>query len=123
MQPKQITWIGFLIALSTLNISPKAIASQGYLDNFEQENSLEFRLGRIAENLQEREQELGNISDTDLEAINQENIVAGGWLKGYRRGFINGGGGGGFLNRRGWPDRGSFWNRRWPDGGGFLNRW
>lgn len=124
MQPKQITWIGFLIALSTLNISPKAIASQGNLDNFEQENSLEFRLGRIAENLQEREEKLADISDIDIEAISGENLVAGGWLKGYRRSFIDGGRhGGGFLNRRRWPDRGGFWNRRWPDGGGFLNRW
>jgi len=123
MQPKQITWIGFLVALSTLNISPKAIASNNNLENFNSENSLEFRLGRIAENLQEREQKLADISDVEIEAISNDNLIAGGWLKGYRGSFINNRGPGGFINRRGWPDRGGFWNRRWPDGGGFLNRW
>ncbi len=120
MQPKQITWIGFLVALSALNLPSKAIASNTNL--IDDQPAIENRLARIAENLKAREEELSNLSDSDLESTNPNNTIARGWLKGYRGGFVNGGGGG-FLNRRGWPDRGGFWNRRWPNGGGFLNRW
>ncbi len=121
MPPKQITWIGFLAVLSTLNLASQAVASNQNITS-KQPISIESRLNRIADNLQAREIKLNNLSDSDLEKIGDENIIAGGWLKGYRRGFVNGRGGG-FLNRRGWRDVGGFWNRRWPNGGGFLNRW
>lgn len=119
MQPKQITWIGFLVALSAFNLPSKALASQ--TNSLDEQPAIESRLARIAENLKAREEELANLSDSDLDSIIEDNFIVGSWIKGYRGGFINGRGGG-FLNRRGWPDRGGFWNRRWPDGGGFLNR-
>ena len=124
MQPKQITWISFLMALSALTIPTKAIAvNADSMVNNEPPN-IENRLARLGDNLRAREKELLDYSDSEFDSIPDNNIVVGQWLKGYRGGFINGGGGG-FLNRRRprWTDYGGFLNRRWPNGGGFLKRW
>ena len=124
MQPKQITWIGFLMALSALSIPTKTIAvSADSMVNNGQLN-IENRLARLADNLKAREKELSDYSDSEFDSILDNNMLVGQWLKGYRGGFVNTGGGG-FLNRHRprWTDYGGFLNRRWPNGGGFLKRW
>ncbi len=95
------TWLGFLVALSALSAAKPVDA----LQNPAPDTVLEARLARIAATLKLREQQSSN---TTVE--NPETELAS-WLKGRRRGFLNGDGGS-FLNRR----------RRWRDGGGFLNR-
>ena len=112
MKPSKITWISFLVTLSALTIPNKAIAhNQKQVANESQ--AIENRLTKIAKALQAKEKQLSVDTEKPIE-------VAGGWVKGSRRGFVNKTGGGGFANRSG---GGGFVNRRgWSDRGGFLNR-
>ena len=107
MKLTKITWISFIVALSTLNLPAKAKSHQ--VDPISPENSqlLENRLAKIAATLKERENQIPESS-----ILKKTIELAGGWVKGRRGGFANGPGGG-FLNRRGWTDGGGFLNRRY----------
>jgi rSAM-associated Gly-rich repeat protein len=112
------SWVGFLIALSALNIPvTEAASSPNGVNTNTPSSPLEIRLSRIVAALKERENYL---SESDLNQPNSE--IALGW--------INGRGGRGFVNARrgGWGDgyRGGFaninpWRNGWRDGGGFYN--
>ncbi len=111
----QITFVGFLLAVSTLSMST-AEASDKMPVNSDASGNIEYRLSRITKAIQERGIETSNTLD-----IERENSIArgflnrgggGGFANGYRGGFGNRSGGGGFVNRS-----------RWRDGGGFFNRY
>lgn len=121
MEPTKITWISFLVTLSALTIPTKTIAHNNNNPVSENQSpAIESRLSKIAKTLKERESQFLESSDTQENFDSPENIDLAGWIKGYRGGFVNRGGGG-FLNRRRWGDGGGFFNRR-GGGGGFLNR-
>lgn len=118
MKITNLTWLGFLITLSSFCVTPKSFAIN---PDIKSSDNIESRLNRICKALKAREEELPiNIQNT----LNQE-ILLGGFINGgagWRNGggFLNNRGGGGFLNNRG---GGGFLNNRgWGDGGGFLNR-
>ncbi len=91
MKNKTLTWITFLATLSTLTIPVKTLAENDNYSQLNSESNLENRLNRLSNSLKAREKELINNSDLD---INNENpLLAGGWLKGPRRGFVDGRGG------------------------------
>ena len=106
MKSTKITWISFIVTLASLNFPVKTQAHQAETLPTETPQILESRLNRIATTLKARENQIPESS-----TLKKTVEIAGGWLKGYRRGFVNGGGGG-FLNRRGWGDGGGFLNRR-----------
>ena len=101
MKVTKSTWISFLVTLSALNFGTEAVASQSDKVTSPTPQSLESRLDRIAATLKERENQLSE------ESVAKPTEIAGGWVKGRRRSFVNGRGGG-FLNRRRWRDRGGF---------------
>ena len=106
MKSTKITWISFIVALATLNLPIKTQAHQAEPLPTQTPQMLESRLARIATTLKERETQVPASS-----SLKKTIEIAGGWLKGRRRSFINGRRGG-FLNRRGWRDYGGFLNRR-----------
>ncbi|BAQ66839.1 GrrA/OscA1 family cyclophane-containing rSAM-modified RiPP [Geminocystis sp. NIES-3709] len=136
MNIKNLTWLGFFLALSSFTIVPKVMAIDiNNTDNSGKElNNIENRLIRISESLKAREKELSE-SEFDLEQLNE--ILLGRFINGGRnwlntpsvsfrnnRGpgaFVNSNRGGSgflnqprnFLNSRGWRDGGGFWNRGW----------
>ena len=122
------SWVGFLLALSTLNI-PIANATE----NIPLQPTIENRLNRITVTIKQKEEQLQNSSD-----VEPEHIALGwadgkgrgwvdtrrgrGWGDGKKRGWVN-------ANRGGWKDGkgGSFanvnpWRNGWSDGGSFYNR-
>ena len=123
-------WASFLIALSAFNLPvDAAIAPDPSLAPTAQtQSSIENRLIRISATLKSKESQLPDqASETPV-----GNLLALGW--------VNGRGGGGFVNRNsgggwrnGWRDGGGFLNRSWPNGGwgngggwrngGFFNRY
>ncbi|MGK7941935.1 MAG: GrrA/OscA1 family cyclophane-containing rSAM-modified RiPP [Crocosphaera sp.] len=105
MKSTKITWISFIVTLASLNFPVKTQAHQAETVPTETSQILESRLSRIATTLKARENQIPESSTL------KKTVEIAGWLKGYRGGFINGGGGG-FLNRRGWGDGGGFLNRR-----------
>ena len=105
MKSTKITWVSFIVALATLNFPIKTQAHQAEPSSTQTPQMFESRLATIANTLKERESQIPASS-----TLKKTLEIAGGWLKTYRGGFINGPGGG-FVNRR-----------RWRDGGGFLNR-
>ncbi|MGD1806698.1 GrrA/OscA1 family cyclophane-containing rSAM-modified RiPP [Dapis sp. BLCC M126] len=122
------SWVGFLLALSTLNI-PIANA----IENNSLQLTVENRLNRITAAIKQKEEQLQNSSDFEPERI------ALGWGDGKNRGWVDtrrgrGWGDGknrGWVNARrgGWKDGkgGSFanvnpWRNGWGDRGGFYNR-
>ncbi len=111
MKHQKITWIAFLATLSALTIPSKTLAENDNYSQFNRESNLENRLNRISNSLKAREKELTENSQVNITTENP--LLAGGWVKGYRRGFVNNSGGGGFINRRGWGDGGGFLNRRY----------
>ena len=123
MKYKNLTWISFLVTLSTLTLPAKSIATDNHSVSSLESSNIENRLTKIAKTLKERESQLIESADS-AEIVNPpEEIETAGWIKGYRGGFVNNPYGGGFLNRRRWRDGGSFLNRSpWRNGGGFLNR-
>ena len=106
MKVIKATWIGFIVTLSALNFPDRALATQSKPVEDRAFQSLESRLHKIAVTLKEREKQL------DDGSIVKPPIEIAGWLKGRRGGFLNRRGGGGFLNRRRWTDRGGFYNYR-----------
>ena len=106
MKLTKITWISFIVALATLNHNAKTKAHQA--DSIPTTNTqmLESRLAKIAATLKERKNTIPASSTL------KKTLEIAGWLKGRRGGFADGGGGG-FLNRRGWGDGGGFLNRRY----------
>ena len=79
----------------------------------DQPQAIESRLSKIAKTLKERAAKLLESSDTEaiIDLPEDIDLAGAGWIKGYRGGFVNRGGGS-FLNRRGCRDRGGFFNRR-----------
>ena len=106
------TWLGFIVALTALNVTKPAEAYQKPVPDLSN-TTLESRLSRISATLRQREQQL-----PDLSTVDPPDTEVASWLRGRRGGWVNGGRGS-FLNRRRWSDRGGFLNR---GGGGFLNR-
>ena len=106
MKLTKITWISFIVALTTLNLPIKTKAHQADSLPTPNPQMLESRLAKIAATLKERESQIPASS-----TLKKTLEIAGGWGKFPRGGFINGDRGG-FVNRRGWSDH-----------GGFLNRW
>jgi rSAM-associated Gly-rich repeat protein len=110
----KISLMSLLLALSALH-SPAGNATPPPTQLSPQE-----RAARIIAALQER------IADKPESVKISTDILARGWGKTSRGGFVNSGRGG-FLNsrpwRNGWFDGGGFLNRRPWRNGGFLNRW
>ena len=139
------SWLGFLLALSTLNI-PIANATE----NIPLQPTIENRLNRITETIKQKEAQLQDTSniEPDRLAIGWRDGKKGrGWVNIGRSGWRNGRSGRGWVNlsrprwgdgrrggwvngRRGtWVDGrgGSFananpWRNGWSDRGGFYNR-
>lgn len=134
MKITNLTWLGFLMTLSSLAIAPNktlAVNTDNISNSGEMSENIESRLNRISEALKAREKDLPE--DTQIENYPDEEILLGqsflnsgrgGWGNGgrnWRNGgsFLNNNRGGGFvnqprnfLNNRGWGDGGGFWNRR-----------
>lgn len=121
MKATKFTWIGLLATLSSLTIATKTVATETNSVSDNKSQAIENRLSRIAKTLKQQENEILESSDSNILEKPQISQEIAGWLKTSRGGFINGRGGG-FANRRRWPDGGGFLNRRWPNGRGFLNR-
>jgi rSAM-associated Gly-rich repeat protein len=139
------SWLGFLLALSTLNI-PIANATE----NIPLQPTVENRLNRITAAIKEKEEQLQDTSNIEPDPLaigwrdgkkgrGWVNIGRSGWRNGRKgRGWVNisrprwgDGRRGGWLNGRrgGWVDGrgGSFvnanpWRNGWSDRGGFYNR-
>ncbi len=134
----KITFVGFLLAVSTLSVSATT-ASPQMPENCETSGSIEYRLSRITKAIQQRGVQPINSSEIDIDnSITQRFANRGGGRGGFVNrggGFANRGGGGGFVNRGGgFANRGGgggfvnrgggFVNRNsWPNGGAFYNRY
>jgi len=121
------SWVGFLLALSTLNI-PTANATE----NNPLQPTVENRLNRITTAIKQKEEKLQNTSNIELDRIAlgwadgkgrswADTRKGRGWGDGKNRNWVNG-------NRVNWKDGngGSFaninpWRNGWSDGGGFYN--
>ena len=121
MKITNLTWLGFLMTLSSLTIASKTLAinPNNISNSVDISENIETRLNRISEALKAREKDLPE--ESNLENLLKNEILVGGFINGGRgwvngggggRGFLNSGGRGGFLNNRGWGDGGGFWNRR-----------
>ncbi|MEA5536344.1 GrrA/OscA1 family cyclophane-containing rSAM-modified RiPP [Crocosphaera sp. XPORK-15E] len=116
----KITCVGFLLAVSTLTASVTQANSTLPNANL----TIESRLSRLTEAMQERGIELSDENQADdLMARGWGDGRGGTWVDTNRGGFANRNGGGSFINRNPWGDRGSFFNRRPWGNGGFINRW
>ena len=103
----QMGWASFLVALSAFS-SPvdAAIApSINQTATTQTQSSIEGRLTRISATLKAKESQLPN----NASKVPGNGDIAIGW--------VNGRGGGSFVNRRG----GGGWGNGWRDGGGFFN--
>jgi rSAM-associated Gly-rich repeat protein len=104
----QMGWASFLVALSAFSspvdaaIAPKASPTA---TTQTQSSSIENRLTRISASLKAKEGQLPN----NASEVPGNGDIAIGW--------VNGRGGGSFVNRRG----GGGWGNGWRDGGGFFN--
>ncbi|MGK7957806.1 MAG: GrrA/OscA1 family cyclophane-containing rSAM-modified RiPP [Crocosphaera sp.] len=124
----KITCVGFILAISTLTAS--IAKSHGTLSD--KDLTIENRLSRLTEAMQERGIDISDEISEDLIARGWGNGPRGSWGNGYRGGFANRHGGGGFVNRSPWRNGGGFYNRYngggfvnrggWRNGGGFVNR-
>ena len=112
----KITCVGFILAVSTLTTS----VAKSY-DNLSNENlTIENRLSRLTEVMQESGIDISDEKNEDLMARGWGNGRRGSWGNTNRGGFGNRHGGGGFVNRSPWRNSGGFYNRY--GGGGFVNR-
>jgi rSAM-associated Gly-rich repeat protein len=119
----QVSFVGFLLAVSTLNVSTVNATTQSPLPETNT-LSIENRLSRISKAIQER-----NIQDSETTQPQELPYLISGFGNargggGFANragggGFGNVGGGGGFVNAGG---GGGFLNNRWSDGGSFFNR-
>ena len=102
----QMGWASFLVALSAFHLPVDAAIATLASETPQTQSSIEGRLTRISATLKSKESQLPDeASETPV-----ENPIALGW--------VNGRGGGSFVNRSG----GGGWRNGWRDGGGFLNR-
>ena len=112
----KITFVGFLLTVSTLSVSA-ATASSQVPEPCETSRSIEYRLSRITKAMQQVGGQLTNPSETDLDRLITRGFAnrgggGGGFVnRGGGGGFVNRGGGGGFVNRSSWPNGGAFYNR------------
>ncbi|HAC62580.1 MAG TPA: rSAM-associated Gly-rich repeat protein [Cyanothece sp. UBA12306] len=113
--PTKITFVGLLLAISTLSISAAKANAKMSTDS-DSVSDIEYRLSRITKAMQQREIESSN----NLNMKGEKNSIArgfanrsggGGFANGYRGGFANRGGGGGFVNRSPFRNGGGFYNR------------
>lgn len=110
----QMSWVGFLMALSAINLPANAaIAPQNDLNPISQtQSSIESRLTRISATLKTHKSQLPETSQTPI-----NNEIAGAWGNGNGRGFVN--------SRPRWGDggwrNGGWRNGGWRNGGGWLN--
>ncbi len=111
--------VGFLLALSTLSVSTAATASSLTAD-VETTHTIEARLSRLTGAIRQLETQL-----PEGVPLPEEVLMAGGFAKSPYRGgwtqvggggWINGSGGGTFVNAN--P-----WRNAWVNGGGFLKRY
>jgi rSAM-associated Gly-rich repeat protein len=108
----QISFVGFLLAVSTLSVSSVNANNQFSSAGYKSLN-VEQRLTRLTEAVKEKEVDVTNnpLTEEKTSPIAQwVNGRYGGWANGYRGGFVNRRYGGGFVNRR-WPNGGRFYNR------------
>jgi rSAM-associated Gly-rich repeat protein len=133
MKITNLTWLGFLMTLSSLSVIPKSLAVNS---DIKSSDNIESRLNRIGEALKAREEKLPE--DSDLKASTEEILMSLGWGNGRNGTFVNVNRPSNFWNNRGWRDGGFFNNRGgggfinqprnflnnrgWGDGGGFWNR-
>lgn len=133
MKITNLTWLGFLMTLSSLSVIPKSLAVN---PDIKSSDNIESRLNRIGEALKAREEELPE--NSDLKASTEEILMSLGWGNGRNGTFVNVNRPNNFWNNRGWRDGGFFNNRGggsfinqprnflnnrgWGDGGGFWNR-
>lgn len=143
------SFVGFLVALATLNgsaiaavdvpqnestVSPQSAESPTRFPALTS-SSIDHRLARLTAALRERAAQLPE-SAASPEASSPEDLMIAGWANGRGGAWVNTGRGGwadgrgnrGFVNvnpwRNGWGDRGGFFNHNpWRNGGGgWLNR-
>lgn len=131
MKTTNTTWMGFLLAISTVTYCGSANATTTDMVN-KSLNPVENRINRIAEVLKTREKQLESQFDSEnnLMSETENNLLAGGWINGGGRGgwidtdrgsFVNNRRG--WDNWRGWDDWGRWTNRSpWRNTSGFLNR-
>jgi rSAM-associated Gly-rich repeat protein len=103
----QMGWASFLVALSAFS-SPVDAVIAPLIDQTatpQTQSSIEGRLTRISASLKAKESQLPN----NASEVPGNGDIAIGW--------VNGRGGGSFVNRRG----GGGWGNGWRDGGGFFN--
>ncbi|MBL1208213.1 GrrA/OscA1 family cyclophane-containing rSAM-modified RiPP [Geminocystis sp. GBBB08] len=116
MNIKNLTWLGFLMMLSSLSMATTTLAIDTNVKSADVSKNIETRLNRISEALKTRQQNLSK----NIQNYPENEILLGGFINGgggWRNisgggGFINNRGGGGFINNRGWGDGGGFLNRR-----------
>ncbi len=102
----KITFMGLLLAVSTLNVSVVTANDQKPINN-KVSNDIEYRLSRITQAIEKR-----GIDKTNSLPPEAENLLTRGFAnRSGGGGFANRGGGGGFVNRSPWPNGGSFYNR------------
>ncbi|MGK7943552.1 MAG: GrrA/OscA1 family cyclophane-containing rSAM-modified RiPP [Microcystaceae cyanobacterium] len=108
----QMTFVGFLLAVSTLNVSV-AQASASISSPNPIEGNIEYRLSRLTNAMQKRGVHLSDSPEAEGQIARgfANRSGGGGFANGYRGGFANRSGGGGFVNRSPWRNGGSFYNR------------
>lgn len=131
MKTTNTTWMGFLLAVSTVTYCGSVNATNAEQVN-KSLNPIEDRINRIAEVLKTREKELQNPFDSEdnLTSETENTLLASGWRNGGGRGSWIDTNRGSFVNNRrgwdnwrGWDDWGRWTNRSpWSNTSGFLNR-
>ncbi|MBW4551272.1 MAG: rSAM-associated Gly-rich repeat protein [Aphanocapsa sp. GSE-SYN-MK-11-07L] len=123
--------VGFLLALSTLNL-PKAEAAASP-DELAAPQTVEARLSALTETLRQKEAQLDTVPPETLPSAIEDvmNLARVSWGNGNGRGAWRNGGfrNGGFRNgdwnnggfRNGGFRNGGWRNGGWRDGGGFVN--
>ncbi|MGK7933810.1 MAG: GrrA/OscA1 family cyclophane-containing rSAM-modified RiPP [Microcystaceae cyanobacterium] len=108
----QMTFVGFLLAVSTLSVSA-AQAHSLVLMKGETETNIEYRLSRLTNAMQQRGITQSNCLETEGQIVAgfANRSGGGGFVNRYRGGFANRSGGGGFVNRSPWRNGGGFYNR------------
>ncbi len=117
--PTKVTFVGFLLAVSTLSVSAAKVNAE-ISNKIDTSDNVEYRLSRITKAIQQREVETSNkLGDENPITRGFANRGGGGFANRGGGGFVNRGGGG-FVNRGG----GGFVNRSpFRNGGGFYNRY
>ncbi len=116
--PTKISCLGFLLALSTINVST-ANAAEGNPPQL----TIENRINRITATIRQKEEQLQETSNID------PNHVAAGWVDGKRgRDWVNlrrsgwvDGHGGAFVNRNPWRDWRDWRDCKFRNGASFYN--